>query len=165
MWSSSLQQHTCKCACACACTQVHLMAQCRHSLCEIFQYLFKKYVKGMGKSLPNNTFIGFTTTSWSMCWNLYLCMPTLTKVNLLEPNLQLNWTQIWSQAFYRVPEQLATPGIKPGQWLQHLPQGHCHDHLVSPQAFSLLFGSFYHSPWWMTEGVPFARGKKKEIMK
>ena len=67
MWSSSLQQHTCECACACACTQVHLMAQCRHSLCEIFQYSFKKYVKGMGKSLPNNTFIGFTTTSWSLC--------------------------------------------------------------------------------------------------
>ena len=67
------------------------MAQCRHSLCEIFQYLLKKYVKGMGKSPPNNIFIGFTTTSWSLCVEkLYLCMPTLTKVNLLEPNLRLN---------------------------------------------------------------------------
>lgn len=46
------------------------------------------------------------------------------------------------------------------------PREQDHDHLVSPQAFSLLFEFFYHSPWWKTEDVPFAdkfKDKKKQI--
>lgn len=49
--------------------------------------------------------------------------------------------------------------------ITYKPREQGHGHLVSPQAFSLLFEFFYHSPWWKTEDVPFADEmlKKKGI--
>jgi len=45
---------------------------------------------------------------------------------------------------------------------KYKPREQGHGHPVSPQAFSLLFEFFYHSPWWKTEDVPFADKKFKE---
>lgn len=46
--------------------------------------------------------------------------------------------------------------------ITYKPREQGHGHLVSPQAFSLLFEFFYHSPWWKTEDVPFADEMFKE---